>query len=107
MTLRRQFAPWSGIAAGAVGWAFAHQLGSNVVFDDCRAGSPAFLILVGLAARAVALAGGFVSLAIWRSEAESGGRRFVGLVGAMLAALAAFAIVLQAAAVLILPPCWA
>lgn len=105
MTFRRQFAPWAGIAAGAFGWAATHQLGSNAVFDNCRAGSPAFIVLIGLAGLAVALIGGLISFAIWRREAESGGRRFVGLIGAMLAALAAFAIVLQSAASLILPSC--
>ena len=105
MTVRRQLAPWAGLVAGAFGWAAAHQLGSNAVFDDCRAGAPSFLILIGLAGLAIALIGGLVSLASWRRDGETGGRRFVALVGAMLAALAAFAIVLQSAAVLILPPC--
>ncbi len=96
--------PWLGMAAAAVGWGVSHQLGSNAVFDDCRAGSPGFVLLVCLGGLAVTALGGYFSFDVWRRD-ESEGRRFVGLVGALLAALAAFAILLQAASGLILSPC--
>jgi hypothetical protein len=96
--------PWLGMAAAAVGWGVSHQLGSNVVFDDCRGGGPAFVLLVCLGGLTVAALGGYFSFDVWRRD-ESEGRRFIGLVGALLAALAAFAILLQAVSALILPAC--
>jgi hypothetical protein len=95
--------PWTGIAAAALGWALAHQLGSDTVFDDCRVGG-GFVLLVCLGGLAITALGGFVSFGVWRRD-ESEARRFLGLVGALLAALAAFAILLQAASGLILAPC--
>ncbi len=96
--------PWLGMAAAAVGWGVSHQLGSNAVFDDCRTGNPGFVLLVCLGGLAVTALGGYFSFDVWRRD-ESEGRRFIGLVGAMLAALAAFAILLQAASALLLAPC--
>jgi hypothetical protein len=95
--------PWTGIAAAALGWGLAHQLGGDTVFDDCTVGG-GFVLLVCVGGLAITALGGFFSLRVWRRD-ESEGRRFVGLVGALLAALAAFAILLQAAAGLILAPC--
>jgi hypothetical protein len=97
-------APWLGIVAAAFGWGLAHQIGSNSVFDDCTSRGAGFVVIVGLLCLALVVAGGLFSLDVWRHD-ESEGRRFIGLVGAMLAALAAFAIVLQSAAALILPSC--
>jgi hypothetical protein len=97
-------APWLGTLAAVLGWGLAHQISSNSVFDDCTSRGPGFVLLVGFLCLAVDLAGGFFSLDVWRRD-ESEGRRFIGLVGTMLAALAAFAIVLQAVAALILPAC--
>ncbi len=101
-------APWLGLVGGACGWLLSHQAGSNSVFDDCRIGEGWFVILVGLLGLALALGGGLVSLTIWRrGDGETEGRRFMGLVGALLASLAAFAIILQSVAGLILPRCLA
>ena len=96
--------PWLGMAAAAIGWGVSHQLSSNAVFDDCRTGSPGFVLIVCLGGLAATALGGYFSFDVWRRD-ESEGRRFVGLVGALLAALAAFAIVLQAVSGLILSPC--
>jgi len=96
--------PWLGMAAAAAGWGVSHQVASNAVFDDCRVGSAGFVILVCLAGLAITALGGFFSFGVWRRD-ESEGRRFVGLVGALLAALAGFAILLQGASALILERC--
>jgi len=96
--------PWLGLAAAAVGWGASHQLGSNAIFDDCRAGGAAFVLLVCLGGLAVTALGGFFSFGVWRRD-RSEARRFAGLVGILLAALAAFAILLQGASGLILDPC--
>lgn len=98
--------PWLGLIGGAFGWAATHQIGSYAVFDDCRVGTPAFVVGICLAGLLVALLGGLASFAIWRrGGAETKARRFVGGIGALLALLASFALVMQAAASLILPLC--
>jgi hypothetical protein len=98
--------PWLGWIGGGLGWALTHQIGSYALFDDCRAGTPAFVIGISLAGLLLALLGGFASLAVWRrGDAETRGRRFVGGVGALFALLCGFAIVLQAIASLIVPIC--
>jgi hypothetical protein len=97
-------APWLGIAAAALGWGLAHQVTSNSVFDDCAHRGPGFVLLVGFLCLALDVAGGFFSFDVWRRD-PSEGRRFIGLIGALLAGLAAFAILLQAASALILPQC--
>lgn len=99
-------APWLGLAGAAAGWIVSQQIGSTAVFDDCRTGEGWFVIAVSLGGLALTAAGGFYSLDVWRQgEEETEGRRFLGLLGALLAALAAFAITLQAVAALILPRC--
>jgi hypothetical protein len=97
--------PWLGLGLAALGWAAAHQIGSDAIFDDCQKGVPGLILLVCLAGLAIDVAGGLFSLAVWRGAGESRGRRFLGMLGMLLAALAGFAIVLQSFAVLIIPPC--
>ena len=98
-------APWLGMLGAAAGWALSHQVGSLSAFDDCSEGVAVTLLacLVGLL---IAAGGGWYSYDVWRQgEKESEGRRFLGLIGAFLAGLAAFAIILQALSALILPSC--
>jgi hypothetical protein len=93
---------------GAIlGWGLSHQIGSETIFDDCSAaGGGAFVLLVCAPALVLTAVGGVCSLSAWASDgAEGGTRRFVALVSMMLAGLAAFAIILQIAAGLILPVC--
>ena len=97
--------PWLGIAAAALGWGAAHQVASASIFDDCRAANPGFVLLVCGLGLVVAIIGGLFSWDIWRRADESPGRRFVGMIGALLAALASFAIILQSLSALIIPPC--
>ncbi|MDQ4087625.1 MAG: hypothetical protein M3177_06420 [Pseudomonadota bacterium] len=105
-TTLEHMAPWLGMLAAAVGWAASHQVGSNAVFDDCRTGEPWFVLLVCLLGLLLAAGGAWYSYDVWRQgEKETEGRRFIGLLGAFLAGLAAFAIVLQALSALILPRC--
>jgi hypothetical protein len=106
MSVFSHIRPWLGFIGGALGWALTHQIGSNAVFDDCRAGTAGFVIGICIAGLLLALAGGLASLTIWwAGNAETPGRRFVGAVGALLALLCGFAIALQAIASLILPLC--
>jgi hypothetical protein len=97
--------PWLGLALAALGWAASHQLASDAILDDCRQGTPAFILLVCLGGLIVDLAGGLFSLAVWRTAGGSRGRLFLGLLGMLLAGLSGFAIVLQSLSGLIIPPC--
>lgn len=99
-------APWLGICGASVGWFLSHQLGSNAAFDDCRTGDAGYVLLVGLIGLLLAAAGGYFSWDVWRRD-EDPPRRFLGLVGLLLALVAIFAIVLQSVSGLILPDCLA
>jgi hypothetical protein len=99
-------APWLGILGAATGWLLAHQLGSNMAFDDCRVGDGGFALIAGAIGLLIAAAGGYFSWDVWRQRGEeSEGRRFVGLLGLLVAALTGFAILLQSVSGLILPAC--
>jgi hypothetical protein len=94
--------PFIGILFAAAGWALSHQVGSDAVFEECTRGGT-FVVVVSLIGLLISAAGGFYSLLAWRGTDR--GRSFVGALGALLALIAGFAIVLQIAAGLILPAC--
>jgi hypothetical protein len=100
-------APWLGMLGAAAGWLVAHQLGSNMAFDDCRVGDAGFALVAGLIGLLIAAGGGYFSWDVWRRREETEGRRFVGLLGLLLALLIGFAILLQSVSGLILPACLA
>jgi hypothetical protein len=101
-------APWLGLVAAGLGWGLSHQVGSNAVFDDCRDAGNLFVLVTCLVGLLIIAAGGYFSFNVWRRGGEeSEGRRFVGLLGAILALLAAFAVLLQALSAAILPRCLA
>ena len=95
--------PLVGIVLVAAGWALSHQWGSNSVFDDCVSSGGVVVVIASLFGLLIVGIGGLYSLQARGSKGS--GRRFLGTMGALLALLAAFAIVLQIAAGLILPPC--
>jgi hypothetical protein len=100
-----RLAPLLGILLVAAGWALSHQVGSDAVFDDCRARGGGFVVLVSLLGLAIAAAGGLCCLLAAR-RTNAGGQRVLAQVGALLSLVAGFAIVLQLAAGLILAACW-
>jgi hypothetical protein len=95
--------PFIGIVLVAAGWALSHQLGSNSVFDDCAMSGGVVVVLTSLLGLVMVAFGGLYCLPASRTAAS--GRRFLGILGALLALIAGFAIMLQIAAGLILPPC--
>jgi hypothetical protein len=97
--------PWLGLIFGALGWAGSHQVSSTTLFDDCSVGSPALILFIGAIGLVLAVIGGLASWTVGRDGEETAGRRFVGLIGALLAALTSFAIVLHSLSILIIPPC--
>ena len=104
-TTLEHLAPWLGMLGAGVGWILAHQLGSNMAFDDCRVGDGGFALLASLLGLLIAAAGGYFSWDVWRKPGETEGRRYIGLLGLLLALLTGFAILLQSISGLILPPC--
>jgi hypothetical protein len=94
--------PLVGIVIIAAGWALAHQVGSDSVLDACYDRGGGFVVLVSLIGLAIVAAGGLYCL---RSRSDERGKRFLGTVGALLALLAGFNLVLQVAAGLIIPAC--
>ena len=96
--------PLIAILLVSAGWALSHQWGSNSVFDDCAAAGGVTVVLVSLLGLVIVAAGGLYGYHAWRTSTGSG-RRFLGLLGALLALIAGFAVVLQIGAGLILPPC--
>ena len=102
--LLRRPQPLIGIFLAIGGWALSHQWGSNSVLDDCVANGGTLVVLTSLLGLAIVAAGGLYSFRGWSGPRESG-RRFLGALGALLALIAGFAVLLQIAAGLILPPC--
>jgi hypothetical protein len=102
--LLRRPQPLIALLAVSSGWALSHQVGSDSVFAACSRFAGLAVVLVSLVGLAITVAGGLYGWRAWRGPGE--GRRFFGLVSALLALLAGFAIVLQIAAGLILPRCF-
>ena len=99
--------PWAGLIGAGLGWAVAHQAGSDGNFFDCnRTGAPVIL-LITLVGVAVALGGGLLSLRVWRArDGETAARAFIALVSMMSVLLFLFAIILPLLASLINPRCF-
>ncbi|GAO38850.1 hypothetical protein SCH01S_21_00370 [Sphingomonas changbaiensis NBRC 104936] len=96
--------PWAGMLGAGFGWALSHQVGSDLVQDNCNIANPVVMILIGVVGLAIAAFGGLVS---WRAVGrEEGGRKFVSFVGALMAALFSIAIFMQTVASLLLPGCF-
>jgi hypothetical protein len=96
--------PLIGILVVSAGWALSHQWGSNTVFDNCAASGRPVVILASLVGLVLVAAGGIYSFVGWRGPGGTG-RRFLGALGTLMAPIAAFAVLLQIAAGLILPAC--
>jgi hypothetical protein len=98
---------WAALAAGAVAWFGSQQFGSNHAFAGCPSFSPLESLLLGLLALALIVGGGILSLRIWRAGTIEEPRPFVALIGMMTSALLSVAIILQSAAGMIIPRCFA
>jgi hypothetical protein len=104
--LREGFMPWSGLALGTTGWFFAHQLGSDSTFQDCRVGSPLIVIIGTIVGLLIIGLGALGSWRVYAAEGEPPGRRIVATVGLLACALFAMAVVLPFIAAMIMPRCW-
>lgn len=102
----RRHQPLLGLLLIATGWAASHQVGSEAVFDGCGNRGGGFVALVSVLGLLAVASGGLLGLGA-RSQSQDNGRGTFGLVVALLALLAGFAVVLQIIAALLLPPCFA
>jgi hypothetical protein len=104
---RDGFMPWAGLALGTTGFFLAHQLGSNATFQDCRVGSPWFVIAGTIIGLALIVVGALGSWRIYATHGETSVRRVIAAVSLMSAVLFALAVILPFIAALIIPRCWA
>ena len=102
-SLWRILQPFLGMVLAIAGWFAAHQAGSEGIVDNCSRGD-GYVIAVSLGGLLAIAAGGALCLAAGRGQNASG-RRFLGLIGALLALLTGFATVLQVLAGTIVPAC--
>jgi hypothetical protein len=104
---RDLFMPWSALALGTAGYFLAHQIGSDSVFQDCRVGSPAMVIVGAIVGLVLIALGAFGSRRIYLSEAETPARKLVAVVGLMACGLYTLGIILFLVSSMVIPPCWA
>ncbi|HLH48172.1 MAG TPA: hypothetical protein VKV96_02420 [Roseiarcus sp.] len=110
---KASLAPCAGLAVAPALWALNTQLGEILPYAECRSGAK-LDAMASLPAFLLALAAGFVSwrFAGWReNEASKAGAAypatvsFIGQLGALAAALFAFALLLQSFAALVISGC--
>ncbi|MGE5563454.1 MAG: hypothetical protein ACM3ZV_09105 [Bacillota bacterium] len=104
--IRDRFMPWAGIALGTLGAGFAHQLGSDATFQDCRFGSPLIVTIGTIVGLALVALGALASWRVYGGEGETPARRMVATVSLMACGVFAMAIVLPFIASLVIPRCW-
>jgi hypothetical protein len=104
--IRDGFMPWAGLALGTAGFFFAHQLGSDATFQDCRIGSPWLVVVGTLGGLLVVLIGAFGSWSIYSARTETAGRRLVAAIGLIADLLFAIAMLLPFIAAFVIPGCW-
>ena len=105
--IRDGFIPWSGLALGTIGFFLAHQIGSDATFQDCRIGSPWFVVLGTLVGLAVIGLGVLGSWRVYAADKEAPARRLVAVVGLLACALYVIGVILPLIAALVIPRCWA
>jgi hypothetical protein len=99
-------APWSGLFLGFVAWALDHQVGSSLVFADCRLGGSLLTVGLGATCAMITVAGGALSWISRRpGEGEIETRSFAAMLSQLAAGLFLLAIILQSVPGLIIPEC--
>lgn len=104
---RELFVPWAGLAGAVLGAGFAHQAGSDSVFNDCFDSAPIGVWIVCIIGLLVALAGAWLSWPVFRDGEKGATRRTIALISLLTVALFAMAIVLPMIASLMIPRCFA
>ena len=104
--IRDRFLPWSGIALGTLGVGFAHQLGSDSTFQDCRVGSPLIVIIGTIVGLTLIALGALGSWRVYGADGETPARRMLAVVSLMACGVFAMAVILPLIASLVIPRCW-
>jgi hypothetical protein len=104
--IRDRFMPWAGIALGTLGAGFAHQLGADSTFQDCRVGSPLIVVIGTIVGLALVALGALGSWRVYGGDGETPARRMLAIVSLMACAIFAVAIILPFLAAMIIPGCW-
>jgi uncharacterized membrane protein YbjE (DUF340 family) len=104
--IRDRFMPWAGIALGTLGAGFAHQLGADSAFQDCRVGSPFIVIIGTIVGLALVALGALGSWRVYGGDGETPARRMLATVSLMACAVFAIAIILPFIAAMVIPGCW-
>ena len=104
MSRRSYMLCWSAFILGGLGWAVTSQWGSMRVSDDCTAGQPWQMVLLGLAGLIAAAAGAVLS---WRELPAAQRPTAIFIARISLAACAAFALAVafHTLAGLLIPGC--
>jgi hypothetical protein len=103
---RSAFAPWAGLHLGALAWWLHHQVGSDLIYLNCRLGGPVLALSLAVACGLLALAGAWISWSARGSGEPFTSRGFGALVSVGAAGIFLLAIILQTAPGLILPGCY-
>jgi hypothetical protein len=104
--IRDRFMPWAGLALGTLGAGFAHQLGSDATFQDCRVASPLVVIIATLVGLALVGLGAIGSWRVYGGDGETPARRMIAVVSLMACGVFAMAVILPFIASLVIPRCW-
>ena len=104
--IRDRFMPWAGIALGTLGAGFAHQLGADSTFQDCRAGSPLIIVIGTIVGLSLAALGALGSWRVYGGDGETPARRMLATVSLMSCVIFSIAIILPFIAAMIIPGCW-
>jgi uncharacterized membrane protein YidH (DUF202 family) len=104
--IRDRFMPWAGLALGTLGAGFAHQLGADSTFQDCRVGSPLIVIIATIVGLLLIALGALTSWRVYGADGETPARRMVALVSVMACGVFAMAVILPFIASLVIPRCW-
>jgi hypothetical protein len=98
--------PWAGLVTGVVSAGFAHQFGSEGVFDRCISFSPGPLLIVSVIAIAATAVGALASWGVLRKESETPARKVVAAISVGASALFVLAMILPMIAAMVIPPCF-
>lgn len=104
-----RFAPWTGWVSSGLAVVINHQGIADTVYFRCEAGNPVTVVVLGAATLVLAWAGALIGWRSRRSDTEDPDRRtrrFISLVGLLMAALYSVAILFQILAGLIIPVCF-
>lgn len=101
------FLPWAGLAGAVAGAGFAHQAGSDSVFNDCFDSAPLGVLVVCIIGLVIAWAGAWASWPAFRDGEAGEARRTIALLSLLSVALFTIAIILPMIGAMMIPRCFA